>query len=150
ALAYYLQGDYDTAAERWAECMTYSDNPDLQVATRDWLWMTYRRLNRDEDAAALLEPITPELEVIENDSYLKRLRMYRGELPVNALFTTAAEDRALALATQGYGVANWYLVNGDPARAAAMWSEIEATGSWSAFGYIAAEADRARLAADTR
>lgn len=144
ALAHYLQGDYEAAARRWRECMDYSINPDLLVATTDWLWMTHKRLGDDDGAQALLAAITPELEVIENDSYLKRLRMYRGELDVDALLDTDAADRALALATQGYGVANWYLVNGDAAAAERMWAEIEATGSWSAFGYIAAEADRAR------
>ena len=146
ALAYYLQGDYAAAAGVWEECLDYSPNPDLLVATSDWLWMSLMRLGRRDEATELLVSITPELEVVENDAYLKRLRMYRGELTPEALVETDAEDRALALATQGYGVANWYLVNGRSDRAEAMWEEIEATGSWSAFGYIAAEVDRARAA----
>lgn len=144
ALAHYLKGDYAAAAGVWEECLDYSPNPDLLVATTDWLWMSLVRLDRREEAAALLEAITPELEIIENDAYLKRLRMYRGELAPEALLETSADDRALALATQGYGVANWYLVNGEPEKAAAMWEEIRATGSWAAFGYIAAEVDAAR------
>ena len=144
ALAHYLRGDYAAAERVWRECMKYSVNPDLVVATTDWLWMTLKRQGKDDAAAALLATITPEMEVIENDSYLKRLRMYRGELSPEDLLATDADDRALALATQGYGVANWYLVNGEPDKAAAMWAEIEATGSWAAFGYIAAEVDQAR------
>ncbi|MEE4359996.1 MAG: tetratricopeptide repeat protein [Pseudomonadales bacterium] len=144
-LAHYLKGDFAAAEGAYRECLTYSPNPDLLVATTDWLYMTLRRAGQPEAAAAVLAPITPELAVIENDAYLKRLRMYRGELDVEALFETDAADRALALATQGYGVANWYLYNGDRPRAEAIWDEIFATGSWAAFGYIAAEADRARL-----
>ena len=144
ALAHYLKGDYAAAAGVWEECLDYSPNTDLLVATTDWLWMTLMRLDRTEQAAALLEAITPELEVIENDAYLKRLRMYRGELAPEDLLETSADDRALALATQGYGVANWYLLNGEPGKAAAMWEEIRATGSWAAFGFIAAEVDAAR------
>ncbi|MEE4299004.1 MAG: tetratricopeptide repeat protein [Pseudomonadales bacterium] len=147
ALAYYLLGDYAAAAGVWRECLDYSPNPDLLVATTDWLWMTLMRLERPEEAATLLAAITPDLAVIENDAYLKRLRMYRGELAPEALLDTDADDRALALATQGYGVANWYLVNGEAGKAAAMWEEIRATGSWAAFGYIAAEVDAARHAA---
>ena len=146
ALAHYLRGDYAAAAGVWTECLDYSPNADLLVATTDWLWMTLRRLGRTEAADGLLEAITPELEVIENDAYLKRLRMYRGELTPEDLLDTDADDRALALATQGYGVANWYWVNGEPDKAAAMWEEIRATGSWAAFGYIAAEVDAARHA----
>ncbi|MEM1436199.1 MAG: tetratricopeptide repeat protein [Pseudomonadota bacterium] len=146
-LAYYLRGDYAAAEAVYRECLDYSINTDLLVATTDWLWMTLKRQDKTVEAAHLLVGITPDLEVIENDSYLKRLRMYRGELSVDALLESDADDRALALATQGYGVANWYLINGDTARAAEMWDEIEATGSWSAFGYIAAEVDRARAVA---
>lgn len=144
ALAHYLQGDYAAAAGVWQECLDYSPNPDLLVATTDWLWMSLMRLGRTAQAAELLEAITPELEVIENDAYLRRLRMYRGELEPEDLLDTSADDRALALATQGYGVANWYWINGEPKKAAAMWEEIRATGSWAAFGYIAAEVDAAR------
>ena len=146
ALAYYLQGDYAAAAGVWQECLDYSPNPDLLVATTDWLWMSLMRLGREAEAERVLAAITPDLEVIENDAYLRRLRMYRGELEPQALLETDADarDRALALATQGYGVANWYWVNGEPERAAAMWEEIRETGSWAAFGYIAAEVDRAR------
>jgi len=148
ALAHYLRGDFAEAEAAWRECLDYSPNPDLLVATTDWLYMTLRRQGKDAEAAAVLEPITPELEVVENDAYLKRLRMYRGELSVDALFETDADDRALALATQGYGVANWYLYNGDPDRAAALRQEIFDTGSWAAFGYIAAEADELRFAGE--
>jgi tetratricopeptide (TPR) repeat protein len=148
ALAHYLRGDFAEAEAVWRECLEYSPNPDLLVATTDWLYMTLRRQGKDAEAAAVLEPITPELEVVENDAYLKRLRMYRGELSVDALFETDADDRALALATQGYGVANWYLYNGDAERAAALRQEIFDTGSWAAFGYIAAEADEVRLAGE--
>ncbi len=115
--------------------------------------MTLMRLGRNAAATALLEAITPDLEVIENASYLRRLRMYRGELAPESLMASDAEDpaeRALALATQGYGVANWYLLNDAPGKAAAIWAEIRATGSWSAFGYAAAEVDAARAEGASR
>jgi tetratricopeptide (TPR) repeat protein len=145
ALAHYLKGNFAQAAETWRACLAYSVNPDLLVATTDWLYMSLRRQGLEAEAEAVLAPITPDLSVIENDAYLKRLRMYRGETDVAALMDTDAEDRSLALATQGYGVANWYLFRGDEARARALWEDIRATGAWAAFGYIAAEADRVRL-----
>ncbi len=51
---------------------------------------------------------------------------------------------ALNIATQGYGVGNWYLVNGDVAAATEIFERIVAGTSWAAFGYIAAEAELAR------
>ena len=145
ALAHYLHGNFAAAEAVWRACLRYSVNHDLLVATTDWLYMTLRRMDRREAADAVLAALPAELEVIENDGYLQRLRLYRGEIDVAELFTTDAEDRALTLATQGYGVANWYLYNGEAERAAEIRAQIRATGSWAAFGYIAAEADEYRL-----
>ncbi len=146
-LAHYLQGDFALAAERYRECLQYSPNDDLEVATRDWLWMALRRAGGEDnarEAAAVLAPVTAFMTIIENDAYLKRLLLYKGQLGVDALLRTDAEDASLALATQGYGVANWYFLEGRWGEARNMLERVLASGNWPAFGYIAAEADRAR------
>ncbi|WP_422007396.1 tetratricopeptide repeat protein [Roseivirga pacifica] len=171
-LAHYLKGEFAKAEPIYEELLAnYCDNLDLFVATTDWLYMTLKRQNKDEEAEKLLTNILTETkvletakelteianaimldkvlgyrtEIIENDSYYKRLLMYRGELPVEELFKTNNEDVALSLATQGYGVANWYLYNGDTAKAKEILSQVLSGTSWAAFGYIAAEADMKRL-----
>lgn len=142
-LAYYLKGEFAKALLAYRECMKFSqNNDDSRVATSDWLYMTYRRLGRKREADAVLAPIHAKLEIIENDSYLKRLLMYKGERTPESVLADGADD--LQLATQGYGVGNWYLVNGEPARARAMFERVVAGKQWSAFGYIAAEAELAR------
>lgn len=144
-LAHYLKGEFDKAADLYQICMQYSDNPDLIVATTDWLYMSLRRQGKDEEAQNLLHTITDDLEIIENDSYYKRLRMYQGKLAMEELFKTDEEDVTLSLATQGYGVANWYLYNGDTLKAKEIYQQILSAKSWSPFGYIAAEADMAGI-----
>lgn len=140
-LAHYLKGEFEKAEELYEECLEYSGNPDLLVATTDWLYMTLRRQGKNQEAEDLLTSITDSLEIIENDSYYKRLMMYKGDLPIEALFKTDAEDAALSLATQGYGMANWYLYNGDTTKAREIYEQILKGENWSPFGYIAAEAD---------
>jgi hypothetical protein len=106
--------------------------------------MTYRRLGDEEAAAAVLEPIAADMEIIENDAYHRRLLMYKGEVEPEELLDLRAEDdpdTALQIATQGYGVGNWYLVNGDEDAARRVFERIVGGTSWAAFGYIAAEAD---------
>lgn len=143
-LAYYLKGDFESALRAYEECMQVSDNDDSIVATADWYWMSLMRLGRTDEAAALLEMITPDMDIIENDSYLRRMLMYKGQAtPESLLDTSTADD--LTIATQGYGVGNWYLVNGDTAMAKQIFERVIAGRSWSAFGYIAAEAELARL-----
>jgi tetratricopeptide (TPR) repeat protein len=146
-LAYYLKGDFTNAEKAYLECMNVSDNDDLITATVDWLYMTYRRENKITEAAKLLEKIHDGMTIIENDSYLKRLHLYNGVLPVDSVLNVNAsnDDIDLALATQGYGVGNWYLYNGDTTKAIEIFDRVLAGKHFSAFGFIAAEADRVRL-----
>ena len=58
------------------------------VATSDWLWMTLMRLGRKDDAAKVLERITPKMEILENGAYHRRLLMYKGAEKPEALLDT--------------------------------------------------------------
>lgn len=142
-LAHYLKGDFEDALRAYRACMNVSKNPDMLVATSHWLYMTLRRLGRDAEAARVLEPIRADLDVIENGTYHRLLLMYKGELPVDSLLS-APPSAALDDVTTAYGVGNWYLYNGDAARADEIFRKIVATGNWAAFGAIAAEAEIAR------
>lgn len=145
-LAHYLKGDFDKALEAYLQCMTFSNNDDLKVATADWLYMTYRRLGNAEEAKNVLNTITDNMTIVENDSYYNRLRMYQGKLKPEEVLNVSddAEDVDLSLATQGYGVGNWYLYNGDSTRANEVFTKVVAGKYFSAFGFIAAEAELAR------
>jgi tetratricopeptide (TPR) repeat protein len=146
-LAYYLKGEFDKAERAYLNCMTASDNDDLITATVDWLYMTYRRQGKAEEAQQLLEKITPNMTIVENDSYFKRLNLYKGKLPVDSVLNVSStdSDADLAIATQGYGVGNWYLYNGDTTQAIAVFERVVGGKHFSAFGFIAAEAELARL-----
>lgn len=143
ALAHYLNGDYEPSLAAWQEALRISTNDDTRVAVTDWLYMTLRRLGRDDEARALLTPITADLEIVENSAYLHRLLFYKGQLPADSLLVPGQTDE-LQYVTQGYGVGNWYLAEGDSVRANEIFDRVLATSYWAAFGYIAAEADVAR------
>lgn len=143
-LAYYLKGDFERARRCYTSCLEFCTNDDMLCATTDWLYMTLRRLGRDEEAARTLEVVHPDMEILENTSYHRRLLMYIGELePEELLAADGASD--LDLATQGYGVGNWYLVHGDTTRAKEILTRVVQGAYWPAFGFIAAEADLARM-----
>lgn len=143
ALAHYLSGDFEAALPAWQRTLELSANDDMRVAAADWLYMTLRRLGRDAQARAVLTPIQPEMRILENHAYHRRLLMYRGELGPEDLLLEDGGD-AVQLATYGYGVANWYLYNGDAPRARSLFERILQGQSWAAFGFIAAEAELAR------
>jgi dienelactone hydrolase len=142
-LAHYLKGDFEKAVGAYRECLKYSQgSPDRLVATSDWLYMSLRRLGRKEEAQKVLGPITRDLDIIENHAYWNRLLMYKGEKTPEELL--GPRQDGVELATYGYGVGHFYLVNGEKARAKEIFERVVAGPQWPAFGFIAAEAELAR------
>jgi hypothetical protein len=114
----------------------------MMVSTAHWRYMTLRRLGRDAEALTVLAPITPDLEIIENHAYHRLCLFYKGELEETDL---RGEGSSLSDAAVAYGIANWHLAEGDTERGHELLKEIVARDGWAAFGYIAAEADLARM-----
>lgn len=145
-LAQYLNGDYQRAESSYTRCLATCENDDSRIAVLDWLYMTKRRLNKNDEALALLEPVNDSMKVIENDSYFQRLKMYKGQIKPETLLApdSTTEDYDLSLATQGYGVGNFYYCNGDTTRAFEIYQDVVNGNLFAAFGFIAAEAELAR------
>ncbi len=146
-LAYYLQADFTNAILAYENCMAFSNNDDLVTATADWLYMSYMRNGESDKAAILLDLIHPDMNIIENDAYFKRLLMYKGLMQPEELlaFNDLDEENELSIVTQGYGVGNYYMMKGDKEKAKEIFEKILKTNYWSAFGYVAAEAEIYRL-----
>ncbi|MEJ2084237.1 MAG: tetratricopeptide repeat protein [Acidobacteriota bacterium] len=141
-LARYLAGDFVAALAAYEKCLELSTNPDMLVATTHWLYMTLRRLGRQEAAAAVLEPITADLDIIENHDYHRLLLFYRGELGEDEV--TGDETDGPGSAAAQYGLGNWHYYEGRPERAEEIYLELLESEQWAAFGYLAAEAELAR------
>lgn len=142
ALGYYLKGDFSRAAETWTRARDAAGNADNLVAASHWLYLSLRRAGRLDEAAAVLRPITADLDVIENGAYHQLLLMYQGERTPESLVASAGVDSG-GSATR-YGVSAWWLVHGRRAKAQALWKSILAGPDWPSFGYLAAEAEAAR------
>lgn len=144
-LAYYLKGDFKRAINAYKEAMKVSKNNDMLAATSHWYYMALRRIEKNKDAERVLEPFDGDFELIENDDYLKLLRLYRGEArPEMLADELGAKAETLGNASLGYGLGNWYLYNGDKDKAMDIFRKITAGNQWSSFGYIAAEAELKR------
>jgi len=142
-LARYLTGDFGTAADAYRNCMEASTNDDMMVATSYWLYMTLKRAGNDGMAGEVLEPIRQDMDLLENESYLKLLLVFKGDFDEKSLLDNTATP--LDNATVGYGIGNWHYVNGRNARAEEIFREVYQGTNWAAFGYIAAEVDLAKL-----
>jgi tetratricopeptide (TPR) repeat protein len=144
-LAWYLQGDFEAAADAYEQCAAVSEHPDSKVATAYWRTMTLRRLGREEEARAVLAEITPDLEVIESTGYLDLLLLHKGERSVLDILGPDGGDATLESATAGYGVGAWHLIQGDRDEAYRIFRRVlQGRSQWAAFGFLAAEAELAR------
>jgi tetratricopeptide (TPR) repeat protein len=146
ALAHYLKGDWDNAARAARAGIDVSTNPDRLVSQTHWLYMAMRRAGRNSEATAALAPIRDDFEVIENASYYRLLKMYKGVIGSAEIDSAvSAGVRSAADASLAYGLGNWFLYNGDTARATRVYERLLAAGQWASFGYIAAEVDLSRM-----
>jgi len=140
-LARYLKGDFPGAASAWSAALRVAPTVDMVVATTYWLVLAQRRAGRDAEARALLETIRPDMDVIENTTYHRLLLDFAGTRPLVPADSASDLDRA----TMAYGLGAWALVNGDTGSARTSFQAARTGGNWAAFGYIAAEAELARL-----
>lgn len=143
-LAHFLKGDWDQALAAYDRCLAVSTNPDLQVATAYWRYLTLRRLGREADATASVAFAGDSLTLLENDGYLALIRLFRGDVDVSAVLPPTPEGAMdVANSTAAFGVGMWHRLNGREAEATDLFRRIVAGGQWAAFGSLAAEAELA-------
>lgn len=138
-LAYYVKKDFKRALKAFKNCEKVSKNPDMLVATKHWLYMTLRRLNKPKDAQKSVAAIADDLDIIENDDYYKLIKLYQGKIKAEDLMRTDANT--LSNASLGYGVGNFFFYNGETAKAESVFRQITSGNQWASFGFIAAESE---------
>jgi tetratricopeptide (TPR) repeat protein len=141
-LAYYLKGDFRRALAAYREAERVSKNADMLVATTHWLYMTLRRLGRENEAKRTLAPITDDLDLVENADYYRLIKLYQGKLKPEDLISSSNDS--LSNATLGYGVGNWFLYHGRRTEAEKTFRLVVGGNQWGSFGYIAAEVELTR------
>ncbi|MEX0845732.1 MAG: tetratricopeptide repeat protein [Balneolaceae bacterium] len=141
-LAHYLKGEYEQANQAYQNGLQLSDNDDMRVAFLYWYYMSLRKAGNDVEAGKLLEQVSPDLELIENNSYHELLMVFKGVFDAEELLTK--ENSELDNATLGYGLGFWHHINGRTERAQKIWQQVYDAGNWAAFGFIASEKELAR------
>jgi tetratricopeptide (TPR) repeat protein len=143
-LAHYLKGQFQQAVDAYQNCLKVAEDDDSKIAISNWLYITLRRLGKEDDALKVLDGIREGMEVEENQSYYDLLLFYKGE-KTEAEISALAEASDLNMATVGYGVGCWYLYNNQKEAAVVYFKKIVGGKYWPAFGFIAAEAELARM-----
>ncbi|MGQ0739493.1 MAG: tetratricopeptide repeat protein, partial [Bacteroidota bacterium] len=140
-LVYFIKGEYKKALKAYQECMKVSKNPDMYVATANWMYITLRKLGKDDKARSLLTTISRGTELIENKDYLQVLLLYKPQTEITdpVQFLRSGKE-GLGLASFGYGLGNYLLLIGQKEKAREVFQLITGSNQWAAFGYIASEA----------
>ena len=138
-LAYYLKHDFENSLRVYRMGQGLNLNDDNTASTGHWIYMNLRRLGRDEEATQSLSNITKDMDIIEVHNYHTLDLFYKGEVPAEEVLN--ADPNIPSGASITYGVANWYLYNGDLDKAYELMEKFMNTNSWGSFGFIAAEVD---------
>lgn len=141
-LAHYLKGNFDDAIQAYENGLDLELTEDMRVAYVYWYYMALKRSGKDESAGAILDTVHEDIELIENNTYLNLLLVFKGIFSPGHLVSNSAD--ALENSTLGYGIGNWHFINGRTDRAYQFWQDVYDTGQWPAFGLIAAESELAR------
>jgi Flp pilus assembly protein TadD len=139
----YVRGDFNAAADAFRRAQPRAPDGGELAGSTDWLWMSLQRAGRSAEAVAMLARRPDTLPTTA--AYVKRLKLYRGEITPDALFTPS-DTGDVDVATLSYGLGNWYLVKGDTVKARAQFERSVRSGGWPAFGFIASEAELSRMA----
>ena len=76
-LCYFISGKYAEALDAYNKCLVVSKNNDMYVATANWLYITLRKLGKQEEAEKLLQTIPFDMALIENRDYHQVLLLYK-------------------------------------------------------------------------
>jgi Flp pilus assembly protein TadD len=139
----YVRGDFAGAAEAFRRAQPLAPDAGELAGSTDWRWMSLARAGRRAEADSMLATRPDSLPTTV--AYRQRLRLYRGEIRPDSVLG-AGDTTDVQVATLSYGVGNWWLVQGDTARARSWFARAIASEGWPAFGYMAAESELRRLA----
>ena len=137
----FAQGDFAGAADAFTHALPKAPDAGELAGSTDWLWMSLSRAGKHADAKAMLDRHPDSLKI--DNAYAARLRMYRGLVDPERVFT-AADTADVQVATLSFGIGNYYLVKGDTVRARQYFERSVASGGWAGFGFIVSEIELRR------
>ncbi|PCE66443.1 tetratricopeptide repeat protein [Sediminicola luteus] len=138
-VAHYLKNEMQAAEKAFSHGLAISTNDDMRVAYINWLYLIKKRLDKNEAAKEILFSINTDQEIIENTAYHKNLLFFKGVLTQKQLNPEKAN------AATKYAYANALYFQGDITKSKAALKQIVAQDHWTAFAYMAAEADLSRM-----
>ena len=126
--------------------MDLAPDTDERINSTNWLYASLRRANRQSDAAQAAAAITPEMTNTAPHTlhYLNLVRLFQGRMteasvvPPEPPRDGSDTEAELRFDTVAYGVGNWHLYNGEPAKAQEYFRRVLQGKVWITWGFIGA------------
>lgn len=138
---HFLKKDYAKSAAAFEQAVATGGDLKNVVGASDWLYNCYQRTNEKEKSVAVIKPITPESDTDRENAYFRRIMFYKGAIIQEELVNVNMPPDSMSVqeVTKLYGLANWYLYQGDKEKAKSFYSTILKSNAWPGFAYAAAE-----------
>jgi tetratricopeptide (TPR) repeat protein len=146
-LAHYFLNEFNEAADAFAQAVATAPNTDERINSTNWLYAALRRAGKTAEAAKALEAVPPDMtnESPHTRFYLNLVRFFQGRmteaeaLPPEPPASNTDQEVELPFDTVAYGIGNWYLYNGNPAKAQEYFRRVMKGHVWVTWGFIGSE-----------
>jgi tetratricopeptide (TPR) repeat protein len=146
-LAHYFLNEFSEAADAFGHAVETAPNTDERINSTNWLYAALRRAGRTAEAAKALEAVPPEMtnQSPHTKFYLNLVRFFQGRmsaadaLPPEPPADNTDQEVELPFDTVAYGIGNWYLYNGNPAKAQEYFRRVMKGHVWVTWGFIGSE-----------
>lgn len=149
-LAHLFLGEYAEASESFCDRgLPLAPNEDSKVNFTNWCYATSRRAglkDKAEHAIAWVGAVEPAGHSAFYYNLVRFFQKAKTEAEVVPVVAAGSDmESELRFTTVAFGVANWYLANGDQAKAKAYFERIVQGKVWGTWGFVGSEVELARM-----
>ncbi|MBL7849283.1 MAG: hypothetical protein JNN04_00170 [Cyclobacteriaceae bacterium] len=141
---HFLKRDYTKAAEAFEKSFATAYTGGDMAGASDWLYNCYMRAGNKDKAATVARPFTTDYDIENKDyPYFRRLLLFNNQIKPTDLVDENKPIGEMSLydVTKLYGLANYYLYQGDTTHARTLYNKILESSEWAGFAYASAELD---------
>jgi tetratricopeptide (TPR) repeat protein len=151
-LSHYFLGEFAESAEAFHHAVETAPDTDERINATNWLYASLRRAGKKEEAAKALEAVPADMtnKAAHTKFYLNLVRFFQGRmsesdaLPPEPPAGNTDQEVELPFDTVAYGIGNWHLYNGEPAKAQEYFHRIMKGHVWITWGFVGAETELLR------
>jgi tetratricopeptide (TPR) repeat protein len=146
-LSHYFLNEFSEAGDAFHHAVETAPSTDERINATNWLYASLRRAGKKAEADKALEAVPADMtnQAPHTRFYLNLVRFFQGKmteaeaLPPPPPAGNKDDEVELPFDTVGYGIGNWYLYNGNPAKAKEYFQRVTKGHVWLTWGFVGSE-----------